>query len=121
AYIAENASMAAYEGFVDECALLESARLLAGDPAIGVAELAQGFGIRPDRLSKRFKMRFGVSPRAYAKAARLERAMAQLALGAGSMAEIAAACGYFDQSHLSRDMKRATRMTPLEFHRLSRR
>lgn len=119
AFIAEQSFVSAYEQINDGCVLVGAAKRLANDPVLSIAAMAAELGLRPDSFSKRFKAKFGLSPRAYANEARLELALEQLALGAGSSAEIAASCGYFDQSHLTKAVKRATNMTPLKFHRLS--
>ena len=118
-YIAEQTLFAAYAQFDDDCGFCGAAARLATDAVLNIANLAAEFDMRPDRFSKRFRSKFGLSPRAYANEARLERALELLAMGSGSSAEIAASCGYFDQSHMAKAVRRAMNMTPLEFHRLS--
>jgi len=119
-FIADCITDIAYAPAKEASSIEAAAMRLAQDRSSSIAGLAQEIRMRPDRLSKRFKKRFGVSPQIYAGGARLERAKALLASGGGSLAEIAASCGYFDQSHLCRSLKQALAMTPLEFHRLAR-
>lgn len=85
----------------------------ASPPALGLA--AESMGLRPYQLTRRFARAFGLCPRAYQRQARLQRALAMLAEGADSIAHIAAATGFHDQSHLSHELKRETGLTPRGF------
>jgi AraC-like DNA-binding protein len=82
--------------------------LLAGGGAADVAGLARSVGWSTRHLSARFRTEFGVGPKAFGRLVRFRRAAAELprAAGAGrSLAEVAAAHGYCDQSHLAAEFR----------------
>ncbi|MCC4309143.1 AraC family transcriptional regulator [Alcanivorax marinus] len=83
---------------------------------IGLDHLAAAAGVDRFRLSRSFKAAFGVPPHAYLVQLRLVRARRLLAAG-GSPAEVAAAVGFADQSHLGRWFRRAYAMTPAYYRR----
>jgi AraC-like DNA-binding protein len=120
-FLVERAERPAYTA-PESGSLLDAAacRLSAGTET-EIAAIAHRLKIRPCEFSRRFKRAFGTSPKAYANGARLERSLRMLACGEGSAAEIASACGFYDQSHLCRAVRRELAMTPGEFHRLVRR
>jgi AraC-like DNA-binding protein len=62
-------------------------------------------------LTRAFARQFGVPPHIYLNAVRLERAQAAMLAGQG-LAEVAAACGFADQSHFSRRFKGSVGLSP---------
>ena len=70
-----------------------------------VGELARRVGWSRQHLARRFGEEFAVRPKLAARVLRFERAsrLLRAGTGTGTIAEVAAACGYFDQSHLDRD------------------
>jgi AraC-like DNA-binding protein len=56
-------------------------------------------------VTERFRQQVGVSPKSYARILRFTRAVALMKGGGGlrSLAEVAIECGYYDQSHFTRD------------------
>ncbi len=80
--------------------------------AHGLADLAHACGVHPVYLARAFRSHFGCSPGAYQRRFRLNRAAAMLATDAAGMAEIAQACGYFDQAHFSRAFRVAFGLAP---------
>ena len=54
----------------------------------------------------------GIGPKQLARVARLQRAVALLQGGSGSLAAEAAALGYFDQAHMARDFRALAGVTP---------
>lgn len=84
---------------------------------IRVHELAQRARVSISRLERDFMAVFGVPPNKYIATMRLEAAMQLLRGGGDSIAAIAHACGYADQSAFTRRFQAATRMTPSEFRR----
>lgn len=68
-------------------------------------------------LARHFRASFGTSPYNYLVMRRLDRARAMLGAGA-ELAEIASACGFADQSHMTRQFKRAYGVTPGRWRRL---
>lgn len=83
---------------------------------IRVSELAQQAGVSVSQIERDFADVFGISPNRYIAEARLEAAMDMLR-GCDSIADIAHACGYADQSAFTRRFQAALSLTPSEFRR----
>lgn len=86
---------------------------------IGLADIARAARVSQYHLSRLFKQTTGVSPHQYLIGVRVDNARALLSAGAGkrSLAEVAKAVGFADQSHLTRHMKRLLGVTPGELTR----
>ena len=79
-------------------------RLRARSGRIGIAALAAEIGCSRKHLTTRFAREFGMAPKLFARVLRFDKALAGLRAGRGaSWAELADACGYADQAHLTRD------------------
>lgn len=79
-------------------------RLLATQGRLSVQGLADEVGWSRRHLSERFRQEVGLTPKVAARVVRFERARRSLqAPRRPGLAEVAATCGYFDQSHLTRD------------------
>jgi AraC-like DNA-binding protein len=83
-------------------------RLLRSGGTTPVAELAAETGWSARHLRARFRAETGLSPKAAARVIRFSRArriLQRRALAGESfrLAELAAACGYYDQAHLDRE------------------
>lgn len=81
---------------------------------VPVRELAARCGWSPRHLENRFREQIGLTPKRLARILRLNRAIRQLTAG-GRPADIAAGCGFYDQSHLSREFTDLTGMPPGRF------
>ncbi|WP_214367624.1 helix-turn-helix domain-containing protein [Pseudonocardia sp. H11422] len=100
-------------------------RLVRSAGAVAVAELAVGTGWSRRYLLTRFRSQIGLAPKPAARVLRFERAARSLVPdgpGNGSgrpsdvvLAEIAAACGYADHSHLVREFRALAGCTPSEY------
>jgi AraC family transcriptional regulator len=88
-------------------------------PALG--ELAAALDVHPAHLARSFRREYGVTVGEYARARRLEWAGAQLASGDESLAEVAAAAGFADQSHFTRAFRAYAGVTPGRYRELQRR
>ncbi|GIH71112.1 helix-turn-helix domain-containing protein [Sphaerimonospora thailandensis] len=82
--------------------------LLAADGDTSVADLAEQVGWSTRHLSQRFRTEIGLGPKEAARVVRFDRARWMMRRSAESddqhtLAEIAAACGYYDQAHLARE------------------
>jgi AraC-like DNA-binding protein len=108
------ASEEPYPSTLGSSLLSRAAEMLSQQEPPRVADVAARLAIRPYTLSRHFSAMFGVSPVAYRRQARLQRALGLLFLGADSLAGIASDMGYHDQSHLTADIKRETGRTPAQ-------
>jgi AraC-like DNA-binding protein len=86
------------------------------DQRVTLAELAAVAGLSRFELVRRFREHNGVAPHAFQTNLRVERARRLLAAGVAP-AEVAAACGFADQPHLSRTFKRAVGVSPGRYAR----
>lgn len=89
------------------------AAALRDDPAAdwSVATLAALAGMSPFHFCRAFRKETGLAPHAFLTQARLDLARRRLAAGMAP-AEVAAATGFCDQSHLTRQFKRCYGITP---------
>ncbi|CAG9198674.1 L-rhamnose operon transcriptional activator RhaR [Paraburkholderia tropica] len=87
--------------------------LLAADlPApLRVADLAQAVGLSPFHATRLFTQATGLPPHAWRTQVRLQRALGPLRAGA-SVADVAAASGFADQSHFTRHFRRMFGVPP---------
>ncbi|WP_189052196.1 AraC family transcriptional regulator [Aliidongia dinghuensis] len=83
---------------------------------VATAELAALASMSRYELCRQFHRRFGLPPHAYQLRLRLAEAKRLLAAGEPA-AEVAAAAGFVDQSHLNRRFKGAFGITPVQFAR----
>ena len=81
------------------------------DGAIRVTDCANAVGWSRRRLLERFTAEFGVTPKRAARVARLQASRRLLQSGE-PLAWIAAACGYADQAHLTREWTALTGYSP---------
>jgi AraC-like DNA-binding protein len=98
-------------------ALLSSAARRGAAPPAGstgearVADVADTLGMTRQHLARGFRRDVGITPKQLARIARMQRAAAALRRG-GDLARLAAELGYFDQSHLSRELHDLAGATP---------
>jgi AraC family transcriptional regulator len=85
------------------------------DKEITLAELAQVAGVSVFHFARTFTRTMGVSPGRYVSRMRLEEAMADIAAGKLSLAEIAFKAGFSSQASFTRAFYRATGLTPGEY------
>lgn len=81
--------------------------------------LARQVGYSRQHLARRFRQEFGLGPKLAARIIRFERATGMLRATPSyvSLAEVAAACGYADQSHLTRDFTALSGCSPTQWLR----
>ena len=102
-------------------------RPLTPDPAIGhaitalergdpVAAIGERLGLSPRRLIDRFSAQVGLTPKRFARVRRFQRVIQTLARGdAPPWAELALACGYYDQAHFNHDFKEFSGLLPTAY------
>ncbi len=85
----------------------------ASGGAIAARSLADELGYSHKHMIRLFRQHIGVAPKLYARIVRFDRLMTRLRSGDQSRwSELALDLGYFDQSHLSRDVRRFSGLTP---------
>lgn len=84
------------------------------DQDISLEALAQLVNLEPLYLIRVFKKHVGVSPHSYQIQKRIAQVQQLLRAGV-SLAEAAFACGFFDQSHMTRAFKKVVGITPGNF------
>jgi len=90
-------------------------RLVQSDGRLRTSEVAAALGCSGKHLAARFREHVGLPPKTVARIARFKRATELLS--AHSLAEVAHACGYYDQSHLDRDFRDFAGTTPSSYRR----
>lgn len=80
--------------------------------ALTLDEIASNSHVSADHLAREFRKRFGVTVGEYVRRLRIDFACAQLASDRDSLAAIAEAAGFVDQSHFTRVFRRRTGLTP---------
>ncbi|WP_433174682.1 helix-turn-helix domain-containing protein [Actinoallomurus sp. CA-150999] len=79
-------------------------RLAETDGTVRIADLAREVGWSRRHLGERFAGEYGLRPKEAARVMRFERSKQLLQRpGRPSLADVAAACGYYDQAHLARE------------------
>ena len=84
---------------------------------LSLNEIAKAVNLSPFHVARLFKQSLGVSPHQYLIQLRVNSARSLLSAGSGerSLAEVASAVGFADQSHLTRHFKRIVGVTPRQF------
>jgi AraC-like DNA-binding protein len=78
--------------------------------------LARHAGLTSSRLSQAFRRELGVTPHAYQRAVRIERAKHLLRAGMPPAA-VATDAGFYDQAHLTHNFRRVVGVTPARYAR----
>jgi len=84
---------------------------------VTLADLAHASGLSRGYLVTAFARRYGLPPSSYQFQLRLDRARSLLIEGDLSLADVALACGFYDQSDLTRHFARCYGITPGRFRR----
>jgi AraC family transcriptional regulator len=84
---------------------------------ISLEAMAEAAGLGVWTFGRRFRVAFGVTPHAFVNTQRLRRAQALLRSGRLAVKEVAAACGFADQAHLTRAFQVQFHTTPAAWRR----
>ena len=87
------------------------------DQSLRTDQLANQFSLSAVQLDRRMKRVFRLSTKKFIMKCRLEKASRQLASTSISVSDIALACGFTDQSALTRQFRNATSDTPANFRK----
>lgn len=90
---------------------------LGEDPALRLEAWAETAGLRSETLSRGFRRAYGVTPMAFRARARVLRSLGMIGAGE-ALSEVAAACGFADQAHLSRSFRALTGQAPGRWRRM---
>jgi len=85
----------------------------------GLTQLAGIAGVHPVHLSREFHRHFNMTVGEFVRKRRIEHASELLSKSDLSLAEIASACGFSDQSHFCALFKKHSGLTPANFRKLS--
>jgi AraC-like DNA-binding protein len=84
---------------------------------ISINEAASKCGLPATSFNRQFRELLRMTPTEYLLTWRIERARRLLVETQHSMAEIAAECGFSDQSHFTKRFRRVTGLTPLAYQK----
>lgn len=84
------------------------------DAEIGLEELARASGLSRAHLIRAFRKHYFITPHAYQTDLRIRHARRLLRAG-GTPSDVALACGFADQAHLTRHFKARTGLTPAKY------
>jgi AraC-like DNA-binding protein len=88
-------------------------RIEAAQGALRVDELCDEAGVSIRQLDRLFRQHLGISPKTFAQIVRFQTAIALLkSEPGGTLAEVAAQTGYYDQSHFVREFRRFAGSAP---------
>jgi AraC-like DNA-binding protein len=82
-----------------------------------IDQLVRTAGVSHRHLTARFREEVGMTPKAFARVLRFQRSLALLRQDGASLASVAEAAGYYDQSHLNRDFRVMAGASPRAFLR----
>jgi AraC-like DNA-binding protein len=79
---------------------------------VRVRDIARVLGLSTAHFARSFKITAGIPPATYVALRRLERAKSLLISSSETLAQVALACGYSDQAHLSHAFRRRVGTSP---------
>ena len=88
------------------------------DSDLSIASLSRLAGLGPSAFCAGFRAVAGMPVHQYVLSRRIQRSVELLRTGMG-LAEVALACGFSSQSHMTRVFQARTGMTPARYRRLS--
>jgi AraC-like DNA-binding protein len=95
-------------------AMQHAVRSLRNNPTLSGRVLAAQLDISERHLSRRFRSIFGISPKQFARIARIGK-IVRARWNGGTWADIAHSMGFFDQAHMINDFKSMAGVTPTQF------
>jgi AraC family transcriptional regulator len=107
------------KGGMTQCQVKRAKEFLAGHSADDVLLLdaARACGLSRGHFTNAFRVATGLTPHQWLQRYRIDKAKGMLLNAAIPIAEIAAACGFADQSHLTRVFARLVGSTPAAWRR----
>jgi AraC-like DNA-binding protein len=93
-------------------AILQALSQASGSGEGRIGRAASGLALSERSLRRHCEALFGLGPRTLDRILRFQRALRGLRSGGTPLAELAGRCGYADQAHLSREVRRMAGLTP---------
>ena len=90
------------------------------DQSLDLVSIAGAAGLSPSHLARQFRASFGKPPHQHLMHMRIDRAKRLLDQSDNSIAEIAFACGFSSQEHLTRLFKRSRGISPAAYRKARR-
>jgi AraC-like DNA-binding protein len=78
-----------------------------------IGEIRRDIGWSERHFAVQFREQFGLTPKAFARILRFHRAARALNHPTATLADVALACGYYDQAHFTRDFRTFAGLAPL--------
>ena len=92
------------------------------DVSTRVADVVDATGLSARRFAEIFRAAVGLTPKAYARVRRFQTSLQAVASSAQhDWAEIALACGYFDQAHFNHDFRAFSGISPSKYVSIDKR
>jgi AraC family transcriptional regulator len=89
------------------------------DSKLDLEQISGVVGLSQSHFSRAFKRSLGSSPMAYVTVRRVERAKRLMISTGDRLIDVALACGFADQSHLTRYFRRVVGISPGRWRRMS--
>jgi AraC-like DNA-binding protein len=89
-----------------------ASRVLSCDGHVTVESLAAAAGVSRQHLARVFRDRVGLPPKTYCSLARFQSGLVYAGRAGVDWAQVAAAMGYADQSHMIAEFRRFSSLTP---------
>ena len=90
---------------------------LRSDPGLCLGDWAGAHGLHPGSVSRGFRQVFGITPASFRIVQRTRRAIEAVRGTQQPLQQIAQECGFSDQAHMSRAIRRMARTSPLALRR----
>lgn len=100
---------------IDPCVAYAVSEIERMDGKVPIADILDGIGASPKRLSRLFEEQIGVKPKLFSRIVRFRRLATVLRAGVNSLSQTALAHGYYDQSHMNADFREFAGMSPGRF------
>lgn len=104
---------------ISECDVIASnacAKIISGHGLDSISQVANELGVSERRLERRFRQSVGVSPKTFSRIVRFQTVLnAVQGSTSANLLDTALSFGYYDQSHVIRDFKEFSGVTPMTF------
>lgn len=87
------------------------------DESISMSDMAAMAGLSSTHFNRRFRQLLRMSPTEYLRSVRIQAAQSRLTNTSQTLAQIATAVGFTDQSHFTRRFREVTGMTPAQWRK----